>query len=71
MSVKLDIQLVRGDSAAISQYLGSEGSLSVDTEKKQLRLHDGETVGGLPVDRGDEIIDVIVTALNAATAALS
>ena len=44
------IQLRRGTTAEHDTFTGAEGELTYDTEKKQLRLHDGSTVGGKVVD---------------------
>ena len=40
------IKFVRGTTAQNQTYTGAEGSLSVDTQKWTLRLHDGTTAGG-------------------------
>lgn len=40
------VQLRRGTTAENDAFTGAEGELVYDTEKKQLRIHDGERVGG-------------------------
>ena len=40
------IQFIRGNTAANDSYTGPNSSLSVDTEAKNIRLHDGVTPGG-------------------------
>lgn len=40
------IQILRGTTAQNNAYTGVIGELTMDTEKKQLRIHDGSTVGG-------------------------
>lgn len=42
----LQIQFVRGTAAANLAYTGPVGTFSIDTEKKQIRIHDGVTAGG-------------------------
>lgn len=42
-------KLIRGTTVQNDYFTGPDGSLSVDTEKQQLRLHDGETQGGTPI----------------------
>lgn len=42
----LQIQFVRGTTAANQAYTGPIGTFSIDTELKQVRLHDGVTAGG-------------------------
>lgn len=40
------LQFIRGTGLQNDYYTGPEGSLSVDVDKQQLRLHDGVTQGG-------------------------
>lgn len=47
------VQLRRGLTAEADAFTGAEGELTYDTEKKQLRIHDGVTQGG-------NIVDVVV-----------
>lgn len=50
MAVKtIRVRPVRGTTKANDLYIGPYGSISVDTEKKQLRIHDGITPGGTVV----------------------
>lgn len=42
------LKLRRGTTSQLANYIGSEGELTYDTTGKQLRVHDGSTVGGLP-----------------------
>lgn len=49
------LKLRRGTTSQLANFIGSEGELTYDTEKKQLRVHDGITVGGKVV--GDQIQD--------------
>ena len=44
------IQLRRGTTAENDAFKGAVGELTYDTEKKQLRVHDGSTVGGKVID---------------------
>lgn len=39
------IQLIRGTTAQNDNYIGPEGSLTYDTQRKSIRIHDGQTVG--------------------------
>lgn len=41
------IQFLRGNTAANDAYTGPIGSYTIDTEKNQIRLHDGTTPGGV------------------------
>lgn len=42
----LQIQFVRGTTAANQAYTGPAGTFSIDTQLKQIRIHDGVTAGG-------------------------
>ena len=44
------VQLRRGTTAENDAFTGAEGEVVYDTEKKQLRVHDGEKVGGFSID---------------------
>ena len=44
------IQLRQGTTTEHDTFTGAVGELTYDTEKKQLRVHDGSTVGGKVVD---------------------
>ena len=44
------LQLRKGTTAQNTAFTGAIGELTYDTEKKQLRVHDGSTVGGKVVD---------------------
>ena len=44
------LQLRRGTAAENNVFTGANGELTYDTEKKQLRVHDGSTIGGKVVD---------------------
>ena len=46
----IQIQLRRGTTAQNDAFTGALGELTYDTDKKQLRVHDGSTVGGNAVD---------------------
>ena len=57
------IQLRRGTTTENNAFKGALGELTYDTEKKQLRVHDGSTVGGKVVD--DTTRDVTSQVSNA------
>ena len=44
------LQLRKGTTTEHNTFVGAEGELTYDTDKKQLRVHDGSTVGGKVVD---------------------
>lgn len=43
-------QIRRGTTAENNEFTGAIGEITMDTEKKQLRIHDGETLGGFSID---------------------
>ena len=57
------LQLRKGTTAQNTAFTGAIGELTYDTEKKQLRVHDGITVGGKVVD--DTTRDVTSRVSNA------
>lgn len=50
------IQQYRGTTAQHAAYTGKIGELTVDTDKKVVVVHDGATVGGVPMAREDRKI---------------
>ena len=52
------LQLRRGNSAEHENFIGQIGEITMDTDSKSLRIHDGETPGGTPMARRDEIPDL-------------
>ena len=57
------VQILRGTTTQNDNFLGEQGVITYDIQKKQLRVHDGITTGGVGV------VDVLVqfqapTALN-------
>lgn len=55
MAKTYHLQLLRGDTAKASTYVGFEGELVVNRQLKNLWLHDGSTVGGIPVAMKSDI----------------
>ena len=55
----IQIQLRQGTTTEHATFTGAQGELTYDTEKKQLRVHDGITVGGKVV--GDQTQDASTT----------
>lgn len=51
------VQIIRGTTAENDAFTGADGALTYDTQKKQLRVHDGATAGG-------KIINDIVTSID-------
>lgn len=47
------VQLIRHATAVADAFQGLIGEITVDTTKKEIRLHDGITAGGVPVSRAD------------------
>lgn len=44
------LQLRRGTTAENDAFPGAQGELTYDTQKKQVRIHDGSTAGGFTID---------------------
>lgn len=47
------IQIRRGSATEHENFTGAIGEITMDTTNKTLRVHDGETVGGIPLMRAD------------------
>lgn len=52
------LQLRRGNTAEHENFTGQIGEITMDTDAKNIRIHDGETPGGTPMARRDEIPDL-------------
>lgn len=50
--VATQVKRRRGTTAENDAFTGAEGEITVDTEKHQLRVHDGETQGGFVIGAG-------------------
>lgn len=48
-------QIRRGTTVENDEFTGAVGELTMDTDKNQIRLHDGVTQGGMPF--GDTVIE--------------
>ncbi|MBN1324780.1 MAG: hypothetical protein JW974_01000 [Alphaproteobacteria bacterium] len=49
------LQIRRGTTEQNNDFTGLTGELSFDTEEKNLRVHDGETLGGFKLARADQL----------------
>lgn len=52
------IQFRRGTADEHAAFTGAIGEVTVDTTNKTLRVHDGETPGGIPLARADAEADL-------------
>lgn len=48
------LQLRRGTTAQNNNFTGLPGEITMDTDAKTLRIHDGETLGGFALVRADD-----------------
>lgn len=49
------LKIKRGTAAENDNYTGACGEITMDTDSKTLRLHDGETVGGIALARCTDV----------------
>lgn len=49
------IQIRRGTTTEHASFTGAIGEVTMDTDKKTIFVHDGETLGGIQLARADEI----------------
>ncbi len=57
------IQIRRGTAAEHAEFTGAIGEITMDTTNKTLRIHDGETLGGMALAKEDEVNDKILGLL--------
>ena len=50
------IQIRRGTTLENDNFIGAIGEITMDTDAKTLRVHDGETVGGIALARTSDIM---------------
>ena len=48
------LQIRRGTTEQNDNFTGMIGEITMDTDAKTLRVHDGETLGGFAIARADE-----------------
>lgn len=67
------VTLKHGTTARNNAFTGALGEVTLDVTLKQLRVHDGATMGGVAVPRAADItaINDQLTGLNAALAAIN
>lgn len=65
------LQLRRGNTAAVSTYLGAPGELIVNTDTNTLIVHDGSTVGGVSATVNTAAITSNISALQSNVATLT
>ncbi|HEV2552705.1 MAG TPA: hypothetical protein VGV17_02960 [Bosea sp. (in: a-proteobacteria)] len=53
--MSIQVQSRRGSAASHASFTGAPGEITSTTDTKRLVLHDGSTVGGIPVARLDEV----------------
>lgn len=49
------LQIRRGNAQEHMDFTGLPGEITMDTDNKTICLHDGETIGGIPMARADQI----------------
>ena len=52
------LKIKRGTNTENNEYRGVCGEITMDTDEKTIRLHDGETVGGVAMARADSVPDM-------------
>lgn len=61
MKMSRQIQFRRGTADEHQNFTGAIGEVTVDTTANTLRVHDGETVGGVAMARADSVTDMTGT----------
>ena len=58
------IQIRRGTAAENNSFTGAIGEITMDTTNKTLRIHDGETTGGIALAKQSEVSSAMNDKLN-------
>lgn len=53
------LQILRGTTAQNNAYTGAVGELTMDTDRNEVRIHDGQTVGGIKI--GDRNMPILTS----------
>jgi hypothetical protein len=61
------VKHLRGTTAKNNLYTGSEGQITVDTEYKTARVHDGVQIGGFPLAK-EEVTEAVISNASAIVA---
>jgi hypothetical protein len=57
------VQLRRGLAAEHNSFTGALGEITIATDTKELRLHDGSTVGGITLAKASDVAGLATTAV--------
>lgn len=52
------LQIRRGSTMQNNAFTGMPGEITMDTDKKTIRIHDGETLGGFEIARSGNSFDI-------------
>ena len=66
-SFATQVQIRRGTDAENDAFTGAEGEVTMDLTNKQLRVHDGQTVGGMKIPNIETVFGTNQIANNAVT----
>ena len=59
------VQFRRGNTAQTSTFTGATAEITIDTDKDTVVVHDGSTVGGVPLAK-ESTVNAAFTAANTA-----
>jgi hypothetical protein len=52
----IQIQLRRGNTEQNGRFTGAPGEITMDTELKNFRIHDGNKMGGWTIDKAEDVV---------------
>lgn len=52
----IQLQLRRGTTAENNTFMGAQGEVTIDTSDNTIRVHDGETLGGIKIDKAESVV---------------
>lgn len=63
MAAAFKVRFLRGSAAANAAHIAPDGAITIDTDNRRMRLHDGVTPGGKEVPNTDDVQSAISDAL--------
>ena len=66
MAKNITISLLKGKTTQNDNYTGVVGEVTVDEELNNLRLHDGETAGGVKILNETQVESLVTGGIEAA-----
>ncbi len=60
MKTARQVQIRRGTADEHNTFVGAIGEITMDTTNKTIRVHDGQTPGGIPLAKENDAVDYVI-----------